>query len=97
MSGALLDHEEPHLEPSPCTGTAHEHRWLRFGKAGERYDLLIDVAADGTVTMSERAAEQLIRDAGYTQHDPDRVEVEARKRLDWARSRLQEALNRSGR
>lgn len=85
------------VEPWSCTGTAHEHRWIRFGRNGEREEAVVLVDADGHVDASEQLMAQLLADAGYAQHDPDPVEVEAAKRRSWARSRLQEALNRRAR
>lgn len=84
---------EQQTEPSSYTGTFHTHRWLRFGPDGQRDVAEIRVFSDGLVHISEQAINQLLVDAGFSQRDPDPVEVAAAKRLSWARSRLQDGLN----
>lgn len=84
-------------EPFPCTGTGHTHRWLRFKPNGVREEAQVLVSETGVVEVSEQAMEVLLREAGYLLADPEAVELAAEKRRSWARSRLQDALNRRAR
>lgn len=98
MSDALFDLPDPApVEPYSCTGDAHSHRWLKFGRLGEKLGIVVDVAADGTVTISEQALDDLLKAGGFERHDPDLAEQANAKRKSWARSRLQDALNRGAR
>lgn len=93
LDEALFALVEPPQEPFSCTGTGHTHRWLRFGRNGEKQTVVIDVNAAGLVVCSEQAIVELLREAGFEHHDPDRVEESASARLSWARSRVQDQLN----
>lgn len=89
MTDALFDlHQGPPTEPYSCTGTAHEHRWIRFGARGQRDELVVFVDADGHIDASEQAMTTLLREAGFELHDPTPTDV-ARARL---RTRLHARL-----
>lgn len=94
---ALFELPERPVEPSSCTGTPHRHRWIRFGRDGDRDEVLVEIQADGTVTFSEQAIALVLKQAGFVIADPNAVESAAARRLEWARSRLMDTLNRRAR
>lgn len=48
-----------------CPDVGHPHRWARPSPLGVAMVVAYDVAADGTVTLSEEAMSQLLRQAGF--------------------------------
>lgn len=79
---------------SPAFVLEHDHRWLWFGATGERDEFAFTVVG-GVVVVPEAELVQLLRRAGYKPADPDPVESAWLRRREWARSRLQDSLNRA--